>query len=136
MGSIMSFDAWMWLFIFFVGAGLLFVTVYFLISFSDLECDHLNPIDLSNKLNSVVLPEYIAHTSLTAVFMLTLNIVPFILNAPLVYYHARKYMNRKHLFDSTTLITKLDSYRKEAYIKLGVYLLLFFYYMYRMVYAF
>ncbi|RUS23355.1 cornichon protein-domain-containing protein [Endogone sp. FLAS-F59071] len=36
-----------------MAALLLFIMVFFVIMFSDLECDYINPIDLCNKLNQV-----------------------------------------------------------------------------------
>jgi hypothetical protein len=39
-----------------MAAVLLFAMVFFIIMFSDLECDYINPIDLCNRLNTFVLP--------------------------------------------------------------------------------
>eukprot|EP00163_Fabomonas_tropica_P001330 TRINITY_DN11005_c0_g2_i1.p1 TRINITY_DN11005_c0_g2~~TRINITY_DN11005_c0_g2_i1.p1 ORF type:complete len:139 (-),score=22.40 TRINITY_DN11005_c0_g2_i1:242-658(-) len=131
----MTFDAWLWLFIFFLGAALLFCTIYLIISFSDLECDHINPIDMCKRLNPLVLPEVGGQAGLTVMLLLTGNWFGFILNAPITAWNVMKVQNKNHMYDSTTLITKLEGHKKEAYVKLGLYLLYFFYYMYRMVYA-
>jgi hypothetical protein len=48
-------EAILFLFAVFMAAVLLFAMVYFIIMFSDLECDFINPIDLCNKLNQVSL---------------------------------------------------------------------------------
>jgi len=75
--------------------------------------DSLNPIDLCNKLNQVrfstltslpsvpndsdlldlpqfVLPEMIAHAFMTTTFLLSFQVIAFLLNAPLLAYNVNK----------------------------------------------
>lgn len=101
--------------------------------FSDLECDYINPIDLCNKLNQFTLPEMIAHATLTVLFLLSGQWIAFLLNAPLVAFNANKVMNKNHLLDATEIFRTLSGHKKECFIKLGFYLLSFFYYLYRCV---
>ncbi|KAJ1508870.1 hypothetical protein HMI56_007072 [Coelomomyces lativittatus] len=88
-------DAWLFLFSVIVSAVLLFAMVFFIIMFSDLECDYINPIDLCQKLNQFILPEYAAHAVLTLVFLLHFSWFALMLNLPLAGYHLRKYVLRR-----------------------------------------
>jgi len=116
-------------------AGFLFTTVFFLIMFSDLETDYINPIDLCNKLNQFVVPENIAHGLLTILFLLCGQWTAFLLNVPLVAYNANTILKKNHMFDATEIFRTLPSHKKESFIKLAFYLLSFFYYLYRMIAA-
>ncbi|PWN19109.1 cornichon, partial [Microstroma glucosiphilum] len=122
---------WLFLFAVLVAAALLFTMVFYIIMFSDLECDYINPIDLCNKLNQFTLPEYIAHAVLTTLFLLTGQWVAFLLNTQLVAYNVNKVMNKNHLLDATEIFRTLSGHKKECFFKLGFYLLSFFYYLYR-----
>ncbi|KAF8739270.1 hypothetical protein AX14_010245 [Amanita brunnescens Koide BX004] len=126
-----------WLFLFAVlwSAILLFGMVFFIIMFSDLESDYINPIDLCNKLNQFVLPEYGAHAFLALCFLLFGQWTALLLNAPLLAYNANKVINKNHMYDATEIFRTLERDKKEVFFKLGFYLLSFFYYLYRMIAA-
>jgi len=131
----MGGEGWLFLFAVLMAAALLFTMVFFIIMFSDLECDYINPIDLCNKLNQFVLPENIAHAFLTLLFLLSFQWIAFIINAPLVAYHANKILKKNHMYDATEIFRTLSSHKTESFVKLGFYLLSFFYYLYRMIVA-
>ena len=40
-------------------------------------------------------------------------------------------MNKTHMYDATEIFRTLSGHKKESFIKLGFYLLSFFYYLYR-----
>jgi len=42
-----------------------------------------------------------------------------------------RYLNGQHKYDATKVITSVKRYETEGLIKLGFYLLSFFYYLYR-----
>ncbi|KAF4621308.1 hypothetical protein D9613_000825 [Agrocybe pediades] len=126
---------WLFLFAVLMAAGLLFCMVFFIIMFSDLECDYINPIDLCNKLNQFVLPENAAHAFLTLLFLISGQWVAFLLNLPLVAFNANKIRNKAHMYDATEIFRSLSGHKQETFIKLGFYLLSFFYYLYRMIVA-
>jgi len=128
-------EGWLFLFAVMMAAGLLFTMVFFIIMFSDLECDYINPIDLCNKLNQFVLPENGAHAFLALLFLLSGQWTAFILNLPLVVFNANKILNKTHMYDATEIFRTLSAHKKESFIKLGFYLLSFFYYLYRMIVA-
>ncbi|KAG9052587.1 hypothetical protein FS842_009626 [Serendipita sp. 407] len=89
----MNGAGWLFLFSVLLAAVLLFTMVFFIIMFSDLECDYINPIDLCTQLNRFVLPEYIAHGFLALLFLLSGQFMALALNLPLVAYNVRKYAN-------------------------------------------
>ncbi|KAI0090778.1 putative ER to Golgi transport-related protein [Irpex rosettiformis] len=107
--------------------------VFFIIMFSDLECDYINPIDLCNKLNQFVLPEIGAHGFLTLLFLVSGQWVAFLINAPLLALNVNKVRLSNHMYDATEIFRTLPAHKKEAFIKLGFYLVTFFYYLFRMI---
>ncbi|KIO17822.1 hypothetical protein M407DRAFT_243889 [Tulasnella calospora MUT 4182] len=128
-------SGWLFLFGVLAAAGLLFTMVFFIIMFSDLECDYINPIDLCNKLNTFVLPEMGFHAFLTLCFLLSGQWTALFLNLPLVAFNVQKIMNKNHMYDATEIFRTLGGHKKECFIKLGFYLVSFFYYLYRMIVA-
>ncbi|QRV84091.1 ER-derived vesicles protein ERV14 [Ceratobasidium sp. AG-Ba] len=120
---------WLFLFAVLMAAGLLFTMVFFIIMFSDLECDYINPIDLCNKLNAFVLPEMGAHAFLTLLFLLSFQWIALLLNLPLVAFNVNNTPTTQQRYSERSLS------KKESFIKLGFYLLSFFYYLYRMILA-
>ncbi|KAL2919788.1 hypothetical protein HK105_200705 [Polyrhizophydium stewartii] len=138
----------LFLFALIVSAVLLFGMVFFIIMFSDLESDYINPIDLCNKLNQFVMPEHILHAVLWALFLITGNWTAMLLNTPLVAWHAYKQVpplpparsdapiaNNRHMYDATEIFRTVNSQKREAFFKLIFYLISFFYYLYRMIEA-
>ncbi|PVG00434.1 cornichon [Serendipita vermifera] len=131
----MNGAGWLFLFSVLLAAVLLFTMVFFIIMFSDLECDYINPIDLCTQLNRFVIPEYIAHGFLALLFLLSGQLTALALNLPLVAYNIRKVMAGAYVYDATEIFRTLPQHKKESFIKLGFYLLSFFYYLYRMIVA-
>lgn len=131
----MSGESLLFIFAVIAAAILLFIMVYFIIMFSDLEVDYINPIDLCNKLNLVVLPEYGLHALLCVLFVLSFQITCVIINLPLLAYNAKKVMDNKYKFDPTVIFRDLSLHKRDCFIKLGFFMLTFFYYLYRMIIA-
>jgi hypothetical protein len=44
-------------------------------------------------------------------------------------------MGKNHMYDATEIFRTLSGHKKESFIKLGFYLISFFYYLYRMILA-
>ena len=108
-----------------------------------------------------MLPENIAHAFLSLLFLLSGQWTAFILNLPLVVYNVNKSViehfhlvfwitctyqlwlrfttyrirNKNHMYDATEIFRSLSGHKKESFIKLGFYLLSFFYYLYRYVHT-
>ncbi|KZP19581.1 cornichon [Athelia psychrophila] len=145
----------LFLFAVLMAAGPLLTMVFFIIMFSDLECDYISPTDLCNQLNQFVLPEMAAQAFLALLFLISRQWIAFLLNLPLIIFHARKrdttssrpasrrnIRNRSHTYDATemymydaTILDTLSGRKTESFVKLGFYLLSFFYYLYRMIVA-
>ncbi|ORZ09527.1 cornichon [Absidia repens] len=128
-------EAMLFLFAVIMAALLLFMMVFFVIMFSDLECDYINPIDLCDKLNQFVLPEMGAHAFLFFMFLVNGSWMAILLNLPLVIFNIQKVMSNRHMYDATEIFRTLPAHKKECFIKLGFYLIMFFYFLYRMIVA-
>ncbi|RHZ79011.1 hypothetical protein Glove_152g28 [Diversispora epigaea] len=131
----MPAEALLFLFGTIMAAGLLFMMVFFTIMFSDLECDYINPIDLCNKLNQFVLPEMLAHAFLFFLFFINASWIASLINVLLVAYNIQKISSNRHMYDATEIFRTINHHKKECFIKLGFYLICFFYYLYRMIVA-
>jgi len=131
----MNYEGWLFLFALLWAAGLLFGTVFFIIMFSDLEVDYINPVDLCNKLNMFILPENGAQAFLTVLFLFSGQWLTFIINLPLMAFNINKIVNKDRMFDATEIFRTVPAHKKESFIKLGFYVLCFFYYLYRMIVA-
>ncbi|KAG4098762.1 cornichon [Neocallimastix lanati (nom. inval.)] len=122
----MGWEAFLFIFAAIISALLLFIMVYFIIMFSDLECDYINPIDLCTRLNEFVLPNYIAHAVLSLMFLFTGKWIIFLFNVPLLWYNIKRYLDNKHLFDATEIFRTLSYDKKESFIKLLFFFISFF----------
>jgi len=131
----MIYEAWIFLFWVFLAGLLLFTDVFVIIMFSDLESDFINPIDLCNRLNQFVVPESGIHGFGTLVFLFSGQWSAFFLNVPLFAYNVYKVTNNHHLYDATEVFRTLPGHKRESFVKLGFYLISFFYYLYRLVLA-
>ncbi|CAN6334119.1 unnamed protein product [Urochloa humidicola] len=129
----MSVELILWLFSFASVMVLVGLTAYQLICLSDLEYDYINPYDSSSRINAVVLIEYSLQAALCASFLLTLHWFPFLIMAPVTYYHVKLYMARKHLVDVTEIFRQLNTEKKYRMIKLAFYFCLFIITIYRLV---
>ncbi|KAG4302316.1 hypothetical protein PCANB_001592 [Pneumocystis canis] len=129
----MSASAWLYLIAIIINSVNLFMQVYFTIMYSDLECDYINPIDLCNKLNMYILPEAIIHGFAVFLFLLTRHWLPLMLNFPLFAYNVNKIVTNQYTLDATEIFRTLSWHKKESFIKLSIYLLFFFFYLYLMI---
>ncbi|ORX93598.1 ER-derived vesicles protein ERV14 [Basidiobolus meristosporus CBS 931.73] len=129
----MSGEALLFMLALVLSGVMLFGMVFYVIMLTDLESDYINPIDLCNKLNQFVLPEYLVQYLIIAAFFLTGSWIAMLLNVPIVAYNTRQLLNRKHMYDATEIFRTLPQHKKESFFKLAFYLLCFFYYLYRMI---
>ena len=116
-----------------ISAVLLFTSVYFVIMFSDLEMDYVNPIELCKKLNVLVVPEMLLHAVMTALFLPSLQLVSITINVPLLAYNYLRWSTKSHRLDATDIFRHLPYRKREAIAKLVFFMLSFFYYLFRMV---
>ena len=120
-----------------VGVGvLLFIQLYALIMYSDLESDYIGPIDLCERLDVWVVPEYGLQALITGLMLLGGHWLPLVVNGALTAYHYWKWREGLWRFDATEIFRQLSARKYESIGKIVFYLLLFFYYLYRMILAF
>ncbi|KAJ2723473.1 hypothetical protein GGI07_002596 [Coemansia sp. Benny D115] len=129
----MSLVALLYILALIVSGGLLFGAVYFVIMLTDLECDYINPIDLANNLNKYVMPEMGVQLALFVVFLLMGEWTSMLINLPLVVWNVMKVVNSRQAYDATEVFRTLPRHKRENFVKVGFYLVCFFYYMYSMI---
>ncbi|KZV99817.1 cornichon-domain-containing protein [Exidia glandulosa HHB12029] len=86
----MNGEAWLFIFAVLAAAALIFTSVFFIVSYSDLETDYINPIDLCNRLNAFVIPEHGLHAFLCLLFLLGFQWTCIVINAPLLAFNVNK----------------------------------------------
>jgi len=138
----MTSDAWLWVLAVAVIIALLFIMVYHLLAFDELVKDHKNPVDVCNSLNPWVLREYSLQAFLILIFLYMGEWWIVLVNLPLLGWHAKRYTNRPSMrqpgiYDPTEAFNRneMDSNQMECCYKLGFYLLCFFFYLYKMMFA-
>ena len=113
----------------------LFGQVHFTILYADLEADYINPIELCSKVNQLIVPEAALHAILSLLFLLNGYWFVFLLNLPVLAYNINKIYNKTQLLDATEIFRTLGKHKRESFMKLGFHLLMFFFYLYRMIMA-
>ncbi|CAL1526401.1 unnamed protein product [Lymnaea stagnalis] len=137
-----TFAAFCYILALILTAVLIFFVIFHIIAFDELKTDYKNPIDQCNSLNPLVIPEYGIHMLFTVLFLFAAQFGTVIFNLPLMVYHIRRYLNRPvmsglGLYDPTSIMNadELGRAQKEGWVKLGFYLISFFYYLYSMIYV-
>lgn len=113
----------------------LFAQVHFTILYADLEADYINPIELCSKVNKLITPEALLHGVISLMFLLSGYWFVFLINLPLFAFNVNKHYKKLQLLDATEIFRTLGKHKKESFLKLGFYLLMFFFYLYRMIMA-
>lgn len=113
----------------------LFGQVHFTILYADLEADYINPIELCSKVNQLVVPEAALHAIISLLFLVNGYWFVFLLNLPVLAYNLNKIYNKMQLLDATEIFRTLGKHKRESFMKLGFHLLMFFFYLYRMIMA-
>lgn len=57
----------------------------------------------------------------------------YVYSSAVAAFHPYRIRNKNHMYDATEIFRSLSGHKKESFIKLGFYLLSFFYYLYRCV---
>jgi hypothetical protein len=123
-----------WLFCFVLTIGVIFVNIMSLILCRDLEMDYVNPVEFCENMNKLVVPEYVAHAFLCSLLFVSGHWKAALSNAPVVYFNTRRWLDRRHLFESTSVFNTLPLTRRHSQLKLGFFALNFFYLLYSFVY--
>jgi len=61
------------------------------------------------------------------------HVLDYVYLPALATIHPYRIRNKNHMYDATEIFRTLSGHKKESFIKLGFYLLSFFYYLYRYV---
>ncbi|VDK42239.1 unnamed protein product [Anisakis simplex] len=137
-----TFAAFCYLFALIAVAFCIFFAIFTVICIDELKTDYKNPIEQCRNLNQLILPEYLLHLSFTVLFVTSLQLGAVCWNIPLIAYHIHRYMKRPvmtgpGIYDPTTIMSadQLQRALSEGWIKLGFYLISFFYYLYAMIYT-
>lgn len=101
--------------------------------YSDLSCDYINPIDLCNKLNPYILPEIAVHSLTTFLLLISGNWLSLMFNLPIVAWNAKKVMDKNTTLDATEIFRTVSKHQRESFFKLGAYLVLFFWYLFKLI---
>ncbi|CAF1196044.1 unnamed protein product [Adineta steineri] len=121
-------------------ALLIFFAIWHIIAFDELKNDHKNPIEQCKSLNPLIIPEYGTHIFINILFLLGGEWLTLFFNMPLIAYHINKFRTRSimsglGIYDPTSIMNAhtLNSAQREGWIKLGFYMITFFYYLYGMI---
>ncbi|XP_073781795.1 protein cornichon homolog 4 isoform X1 [Danio rerio] len=71
--------------------ALIFLSVYFIITLSDLECDYINARACCSKLNKWVIPELIAQALPTVLMLVSMHWFVLLLNLPVAAWNIYRY---------------------------------------------
>ncbi|XP_058818585.1 protein cornichon [Topomyia yanbarensis] len=137
-----NFSAFSYIVALIIDAFLIFFSIFHVIAFDELKTDYKNPVDQCDSLNPLVIPEYTLHLLFNLLFLFAGEWFSLAMNIPLIAYHIWRYKNRPvmtrpGLYDATSIMNgdNLAKCQREGWIKLAVYLLSFFYYLYGMIYS-
>lgn len=134
-------DVALFVFSLFDVGSLLFLSVYVVITLSDLECDYLNAQQCCSKLNDWIVPEILAHGLLTVLLIVHWHWILFLINLPMICWQVYKYMTvpsgNLGIYDPTEIHNRgnLKKHMRDSMIRLAFYLLFFFVYLYCMIIA-
>ncbi|XP_054168264.1 protein cornichon-like [Oppia nitens] len=121
---------------------LVFMSLNHIITIDDLKSDYKNPIDVCQRLNPLVLPEYVIHLVFTIGFLMSNQWFSLLINIPVIVYHVYRYdgrpvMSEPGIYDPTCILNGQHLRRAtvEGWTKLVFYLMTFFYYLFAMIYT-
>eukprot|EP01118_Nematostelium_gracile_P019155 TRINITY_DN876_c0_g1_i1.p1 TRINITY_DN876_c0_g1~~TRINITY_DN876_c0_g1_i1.p1 ORF type:complete len:139 (-),score=12.95 TRINITY_DN876_c0_g1_i1:18-434(-) len=124
-----------YLFALIADCALVFINVYFLALFSDLESDQINPIDMCKHLNLFILPEMVLHSVVEVLFLLHGSFVLFFVNLPLTIWNAYRIQGKKYKLDATQIYRDQPTEQKILFVKLGFYMICFCLYLFYLIRA-
>lgn len=116
--------------------SVLFLSIYTLVTLSDLECDHINPSECAVKLNAWVIPELLGSAALTVLLLVTGHWALFGVHVVMTtWLSLRLYTVPKGnvgIFDPTDLHSRivLRDHMKSCIFRTIVYLFSFLVFLY------
>jgi len=122
-----------------ISSFLLFLTVYMMITLSDLESDYLNSRECASRLNLWVIPRIIMQVAQSVALLIGQNWTIFFISTPftsiLLYRRSKQKPGHSGLFDPTEIHNRavLKYNLMECLGYMAYHLVSFFLYMYLMV---
>ncbi|KAG9390364.1 Cornichon [Carpediemonas membranifera] len=105
-----------------------------LLFLSDLEQDFINPITFCQKLNRWMFPEVYVTFAASVLLMLCFDWLGFlVLMVPLIVIQVQRIRNNAVKFDSSNIFIHFGASKKSTIIRMVMYLLLFFFILYRIM---
>lgn len=129
----MSWDFLLYVFCFFLQAGLLGLVMHGLIVLSDLENDFTNPHDASDSLNGWAVPEFVIQSTMMGLLMICGKWLTGSYHLLMTIYNWREYIRRDHRVDATDVFQKIKFQKHIRMGKLIFYLLSFVLLIYKVV---
>ncbi|CAL1291633.1 unnamed protein product [Larinioides sclopetarius] len=132
-------DVTLFVFSLFDIGALLFLTVFVVITLSDLECDYLNAQQCCSKLNKWIIPEMVAQGVVTLLLLIEWHWILFLINLPMTCWQVYKYLTVPSgnfgVYDPTEIHNRgnLKQHMRDSMIRLAFYLIFFFVYLYCMI---
>eukprot|EP00735_Rhodelphis_limneticus_P012882 TRINITY_DN6296_c0_g1::TRINITY_DN6296_c0_g1_i1::g.186::m.186 TRINITY_DN6296_c0_g1::TRINITY_DN6296_c0_g1_i1::g.186 ORF type:complete len:165 (-),score=12.47,sp/P53173/ERV14_YEAST/30.43/1e-10,Cornichon/PF03311.9/3.1e-21,PepSY_TM_3/PF13706.1/3.8e+03,PepSY_TM_3/PF13706.1/9.4,PepSY_TM_3/PF13706.1/6.3e+03,PepSY_TM_3/PF13706.1/0.041,DUF1218/PF06749.7/1.5e+02,DUF1218/PF06749.7/1.4e+03,DUF1218/PF06749.7/1.5 TRINITY_DN6296_c0_g1_i1:566-1018(-) len=123
-----GFEVVLWAAIFVFGLVLAFIQMHHLMNISELEIDHLNPIEFCEKINCTIKPEIIALAGLT-LLLLFVDRIAFGIHLLVLLYSIYEQVKRPTEFDSTTVFKKIKPFQIRSTIKLIFHISFCIYFM-------
>ena len=120
--------------LFFGAVALLFVQVFYLVWFWDLEQDRMNSIEFCSSYNKFVWPEMIAHWVLCVLLLFGMRWLLLLFNLPLAAFHVWRIRRNQHKMDATRVFYDVKRERRLTYTKMGFYMICFFSYLYSLIF--
>ncbi|CAN1269285.1 Protein cornichon homolog 4 [Linum perenne] len=110
-----------WVFIFLLLLTVIWIVGFQLMCLSDLEFDYVNPYDSARRINSLILPEFIAQGALCLSFLFSGHWVLCLVSLPCLYFNLTLYMEKKHLVDVTEIYNcnRLHREKNQRFCKMG-----------------
>lgn len=124
-----------YLFALIADCALVFINVYFLALFSDLESDQINPIDMCKHLNLFILPEMGLHFFLEVLLLIRGSFILLLVNLPLVAWNIYRIQAQRYKLDATQIFRDQPTEQKILFVKLGFYMICFCLYLFYLIRA-
>ncbi|ESN99183.1 hypothetical protein HELRODRAFT_66732 [Helobdella robusta] len=112
--------------------SMLGISVFYMITLSDLECDYINSKTCCGRLNKVVIPEILLSASVALLHLIDMQVILFLyfmlMPAWTIYKYATVPSGNLGVFDPIEIHNRqqLSLFIKETMVKIGYHLVAFF----------
>lgn len=128
-------ETWLYILLLCLTIGHLLAQLYFVISYSDLEADYINPIELCESMDVALPLEAGAQAIETIVLLLFGKWLSVLVMSPVLGYNIYRYRQNGFRSDATTIFKTVREYRVQSMLKLVYYFVVFCYFLYCMIWS-